>query len=212
MCRTFQCRESSCTQCQWNSRTTRGFTLVELITTIAILGVVSIALLSLIQSFYKNNAYLIEQTAALDSSRRGIDETIMLLREASYGDDGTYPISIAGTSTITFFADMDNDASVERIRYTLVGETLYRTIANSTGTPPNYPAAQQSTSTIATNVRNTAATPIFTYFDADGDQLATSSPALAQISSIKVQLLVDLNPNRAPNVFTLSQQATLRNL
>lgn len=187
-------------------------TLIEVLVTISIITAVGLAITGLIQSFYKDNEYLIESTSALASSRRGLDQTISALREATYGDDGSYPIASAGTSTLTLYSDIDQDTGVERLQYSLVNGTLYEYITNASGSPPTYPAQSQSTTTLATNVRNSSTTPVFTYYDNDGNQLATSSPNLAAVSSVKVQVLVDLNPNRAPNVFTLSETATLRNL
>ena len=190
----------------------RGFTLVELLSTIAILGLVSTALFSLIQSFYVDNQFLIEQTSALDSARRGVTDAISTMREATYGDDGSYPIAAAATSSVTVYADVDGDTTVEKVRYFLTNGTFYKTITNSSGYPPAYPSLANSTTTIATNVRNTATSPIFTFYDNAGTQLSTTSPNIAAISSVQLMLLVDINPNRAPNVFTLMQTATLRNL
>ncbi len=207
----FQSPDMSSTLYRWNS-VSRGMTLVELLVTISILTVVNIALMTLIQSFYKNNNYLIEETSALASARKGVNDAIVSLREASYGDDGSYPIASAATSTVTLYADIDSDETVERVKYILTNGTLYRTLTNSSGSPAAYPAVSQSTTTVATNVRNTNATPLFTYYDDTGTQLSTTSTNVASISSVRVQVLVDLNPNRAPNVFTLSQSATLRNL
>ena len=187
-------------------------TLIEVLVTISIVSVVALALTQLIQSFYKDNSYLIEETAALASSRHGVDGTVSALREATYGDDGSYPLSAAGTSTLTIYSDIDSDSGVEKVQYALVGTTLYEYVTNSTGSPPTYPAGAESKTTIATNVRNTSSTPIFTYYDSAGNQLSTTSPTITAISSIKVQVLVDLNPDRAPNVFTLSETGTLRNL
>ncbi len=190
----------------------RGMTLTELLVTIAILGVVSIALMSMIQSFYKQNSFLIEQTSALASARRGVNDTVKVIREASYGDDGSYAIVSAATSTLTVYSDIDQDAYAERVTFSLIDGVLYRVIANATGSPATYSAAGQSTSTLASDVRNSSSTPLFTYYDADGLQLATSSPVLSAISSVKIDLYVDLNPVRLPNVFVLSQLVTLRNL
>lgn len=187
-------------------------TLIEVLVSISIITVVTLAITSLIQSFYKNNDYLIEETSALASARSGINKTVSALREATYGDDGSYPITTAGTSTLTIYSDVDTDIGVEKLQYKLVNGTLYEYIANATGSPPTYPLSSQSTTTIATNVRNTDATPIFTYYDSTGTQLSTTSPNIASITSVKVQVMVDLNPARAPNVFTLSEEATLRNL
>lgn len=204
----------SSTLYQWNKNAhtrTRGMTLPELLVTIAILSVVSIALMSMIQSFYRQNSFLIEQTSALASARRGINDTMKVIREASAGDDGSYAIASAATSSLTVYADIDQDAFVERVTYSLVNGVLYRGLANATGTPPVYPSLS-ATTTLATDVRNSSSTPLFTYYDTTGTQLATTSPTISAISSIKVQLLVDLNPNRLPNVFTLTQSATMRNV
>jgi type II secretory pathway pseudopilin PulG len=187
-------------------------TLVELMVTIAVMTVVVTATMGLIQSFYKDNAFLVEQTAALASARKGVNQAITDIREASYGDDGSYLISSAGTSTLTLYSDIDNDTYVERVKYDLIDGTLYRTTAQAAGSPPSYAGAAVSTTTVATDVRNTDATPLFTYYDASGTQLSTTSPNIASISSIRIGLLVDLNPTRAPNVFTLSEAATMRNI
>jgi prepilin-type N-terminal cleavage/methylation domain-containing protein len=188
----------------------QGMTLIELITTIAVFTVVFTALTTLIQSFYKSNAYLLEQTAALSSARRGVNDAVLAIRGASYGDDGSYPVTRAATSSIIVYSDYDLDDSVERIRYQLINGVLYRATANSSGSPLAY--TTEATTTVATEVRNTNATPLFTYYDVNGNQLSTTSTNIAQIAAVQVQLYVDLNPNRAPNVFTLTERVTLRNL
>lgn len=187
-------------------------TLMELLVTIAILSLVTAAIMGLIQSFYRDNNYLIEETVALANARGGVSDAIRAIREASYGDDGSYPIASAGTSTMTLYADLDQDDAVERVQYSLIGGVLYRAVANAVGSPPVYTLSTQSTTTIATDVRNSATTPLFTYFDSSGIQLSTTTPNIGAITSVQIQLMVDLNPNRAPNVFTLIQSATLRNL
>ncbi|MDB5189955.1 MAG: Type pilus pilin [Parcubacteria group bacterium] len=191
---------------------TRGFTLVELLTVISITSVVLLALTSVIRSFYINNAYLLERTESLSSAQRGVSDSIKTIREASYGDDGSYPIAAAGTSTITVYANIDSDSAVEKVKYYLSGTNFYRVIYQATGSPPVYSSTPVSTTTIATYARNASSTPLFTYYDTNGVQLSTTSPVLASISSVQVSLLVDLNPNRAPNVFTLTESATLRNI
>jgi hypothetical protein len=166
----------------------------------------------MIQYFYQKNAYLLEQTDALDNARRTMLDAVRTLREASYGDDGSYPIATAGTSTITFFADLDNDGSVEKIRYYLVNSTLYRGVTNSAGSPPVYTGQTEAITTVAASVRNTKFTPLFTYYDSSGAALSTTSTNISQISAVTISAWIDINPNRAPNVFNLSETATLRNL
>lgn len=179
---------------------------------IAIVSSAGIALSGAIQYFYRSNAFLLEQTTALDSARRGVREAVVAIREASYGDDGSYPIETAATSSITFYSDYDKDASVEREKYVLQSGTLYRVVTNSGGSPPTYTGQALSTTTIATYVTNGTSTPLFTYFNANGAQLSATSTDESAIASVTITLMVDLNPSRAPNVFTLTEKATLRNL
>jgi prepilin-type N-terminal cleavage/methylation domain-containing protein len=188
----------------------RGFTLAETVVVIAIVAVVGLAVTSMIAFFYKSNAYVFQQTSALDSAHRGVEYSFLNIREASYGDDGSYPVAQAATSSITFYADVDNDGPIERIRVYLAGGTLYRGVTNSAGSPPTYSGQTEAISTIATNVVNAPAVPIFRYFNKDGTELTTPIN-VSDIASVATELSVDLNPSRAPDIFTLRASATLRN-
>lgn len=196
-----------------NSRAPRrGFTIIEMLVVIAITAAVGGALTGMIQYFYQSNAYLLEQTDALDNARRAMLDAVQTLREASYGDDGSYPVAAAATSTVTFYADVNNTGSVEKVRYYLSNGTLYRGVTNSAGTPPVYTGQAEATTTVAAYVRNASSTPLFTYYDHTGAVLSSTSTPISQISAVTISVWIDLNPNRAPNVFNLSETATLRNL
>lgn len=190
----------------------RGISLAESVVVVAITALVGGALLLAIRYFYVNNAYVFESTTAVYQARRGLTIALSDLREASYADDGNYPIASAATSSITFFSDIDADGGVERVRLWRVGTTLFKVVTNATGSPPTYTGQSSATSTIALHLRNGTSTPIFTYFDASGNQLATNTPVIADIAAIGITIHVDLNPNRAPQILPLSGRATLRNL
>lgn len=188
----------------------RGFTLIEILVTISITSVVIVALGSLIQYFYKTNAYVLEETQAAESARRSIENAMADLREASYGADGSYPLAAAATSTVTFFANIDNDLSIEKVRYYLSGTTLYRGTTKAAGNPPSYAGQPEVATLVVDNLRNGTST-LFYYFDSAGNQL--SDPInVAKVTSVKARVETDVNPNRAPEIFTLTGNATLRNL
>ncbi len=189
---------------------TRGFTLIETIVTVGIFAIVVTALSILIQYFYRTNAYIFEETAAVQSAHNGIIDAMHYLREASYGADGSYPIVNAATSTVTFYVDIKGDGVVDKVRYYLSGTTLYKSIVLPTGVPPTYIGQPENISTIATYVRATT-TPIFRYYNSVGAQLTTPID-VAKITSVNTTITVNLNPTRAPNNYTLSAGATLRNL
>jgi prepilin-type N-terminal cleavage/methylation domain-containing protein len=187
----------------------RGFTLVETLMAIALTALVSLALAQMLRYFYVTNAYALQESQAVASARRAIEDSMRALREASYGADGAYPIRSAGTSSLAFFADVDGDGTVEAVSYALVGNTLYEAVTEPAGA--SYAGQSPATSTIAAYVTNDAATPVFTYYDAAGEAL--SAPVdIAEIASVETRVVVDVNVNRAPVAFTLASEATLRNL
>lgn len=189
----------------------RGFSLPETLVVLSLLVIVGLALSSAIQFFYRGNAYVLEQTSAVEIARRGVTVGLQNLREASYGDDGSFPITSAGTSTVIFYADVDGDAGVERVRLFLDGGTFYRGITNAGGNPLSYDGQPEAIDTVTPNVRNAPDEPIFTYSDALGAALLPPVNT-ASIVSVGMMLKIDINPDRAPNVYTLSGAATIRNL
>lgn len=189
----------------------RGFTFVEMVVVVGLTGLVGVGLLSMIAYFYRSNAYLLEATSAVDSASRGVKESLTLLRGASYGEDGAYPLMAAATSSVTFYANGDADQAIERVRLYLSGGVLYQGVLNASGNPPSYTGQTESTSVIATWVKNDAATPAFRYFDSDGAEL-TGTINIAAVRTIRARFDVDINPQRAPNILTIEGGATLRNL
>lgn len=189
----------------------RAFTLVETIVVVGLTAFVMVVLGQLIRYFYVTNTYVLEQTKAVDSARRSIENAMSNLREASYGADGSYPVASAATSSITFYADIAGDSAVEKVRYYLAGTTLYRGVTEPANNPPSYVGQPEATTLVVDNIRNGATTPLFRYFDADGNEL--SDPInVSEIASVQTTVLTDVNPERAPNVYTLSGSATLRNI
>ncbi len=193
------------------NNSSRGFTLIETIVVISLMVLIGGALTTMIQFFYRTNDYVLQEGAAVQSARLGLSTAMQDLREASYGDDGSYPIASAATSSITFYADGNGDGLVDQIKYSLVNGTLYEAVTHSAGNPPTYTGQTTSTSTVATYVRNTGTNPIFQYYDNTGAVL--SSPVnLSVVSSVSTTLIIDVDTHRSPVPYTLIGSATLRNL
>ena len=189
-----------------------AFTLLETVVVIAITTMVGGALMSMIQSFYRTNDYILQESAAVQNARQGLTTTSETLREASYGADGSYPIATAATSSITFFADMDNTGTVEEIQYLLQRGTLYQVVTTPSGNPPVY-GSTISTSTIATYLVNGNMLPVFTYTDTSGNLMSTTSAInISQVQAVTVTLKIDVDPNRSPAPYTLTSMIALRNL
>ena len=189
----------------------RGFTLVETIVVVTIIALVGGALSSAIQFFYRTNSYVLQEGAAVQSARTGLATAVQNLREASYGDDGSYPIASAATSTVTFYADINGDGKADKIRYYYASTTLYRDVTYSSGNPPSYSGQTPQTVTVATYLQNSSSTPIFQYYDNTGT-LLTYPINVASIASILTTLLIDVDTKRSPTAYSLVGSASLRNL
>lgn len=189
----------------------RAFTLSETLVVIAILGVAGITLMGALTDFYRQNTYLFESTSALENARRALLTALENVREASYGEDGAYPIVVAATSTITFHADIDSDVGMERVRLYVANGTFYRGVTNAAGNPPSYTGQPETTSTVIAYVSNATSTPVFRYYDASGAELALPI-VIGEVSQVEVRVDTDINPNRAPEIFTLFGRSTLRNM
>lgn len=177
--------------------TYRGFTLVEMVVTVAITTIVMAALGSLLVFFYRSNAWVLQQSSASAEARRGVDDVLQRIRGAQYATDGSAPVATASSLSIAFWADTNNDETLEQVSYVLADATLTRTVD---GTSPVA---------IATSVRNTEDTPLFRYYDAGGAEL-TPPITLKNIASVRVSVTAQIDTLRGPTV-TLWGQGTLRN-
>ena len=194
---------------------TRAFTLVEVLISIAVFVVIMGAV-----AFFEANVFSYQRSAA-GSFTTVQDAQVLLktmareLRSMSAGNDGSYALFQAATSSVIFFSDLNGDGSTERVRYFLSGASLYKGITHASGTPATYPANAESTSTLVTNVRNASSTPVFEYFDGSYDG---TTPALVQpvdvgsVRLIKINITLDADPSRSPAAETYSTQVSLRNL
>lgn len=189
----------------------RGFTLIETVVVIGLAFGVTVTLAGLLVFFYRTNASILEQAGAITSARRGIESAMRDVREATYAENGAYPIEAIGEDSLTFYADVDVDNSVERIRYTLEESILYRNVVEASGDPLAY-SGVGATTTISTDVRNDQFDrPVFQYFGSLGQEVAATSSPL-DVRFVTAEIVVNINPDRAPTEFTLTSSATLRNV
>ena len=188
-----------------------GFTLVETLAVIAITALVFAAVSWAITSFYRVNSYIIQQSLAVNSARSGVERMVREIREAAYSDTGAYPIISASGTEFIFYSDIDRDQNIEKIRYTLNGSNFERGEVEATGSPLVYNDENEMVSILSEYVRNSESQPVFSYFDSSDNEIADLSD-VSEISLAKVNLIVNVIEGRAPDEFTLSSTAQIRNL
>lgn len=189
----------------------RGMTLVETVVWVAVTLSALLAIVTSVQYFYRTNNYAVEQAAAVSSAQRGIENMVKTMREASYSSNGAYPVIAMSTSSIAFYADIDTDPFIEQVRYFIDGNSLKRGVIDPSGDPPVY-TNPETFSSVSDYVRNVEqGVTIFRYYDLNGT-LMTDFGDIAEVRFIETTVVVNINPFRLPNQFTLRSTAALRNL
>lgn len=186
----------------------RGFTLIETIIIIFVLSLAMGATVGFILMGYRTQDYTFQQSQAIDEARKGTELMVKEIREARTGQDGSYVIAKTEDYEFSFYSDIDKDRAIEKVRYFIDGSDFIKGVIEPEGVPAVYPEEEEFF-ILSQNVRN--APPIFRYFDGDGNEL--SRPARKKDTKLmKVYLVININPNRAPQDFELESEVQIRNL
>lgn len=183
---------------------------------IAVFSLAMSLLISFVIYVYRSYGYNFEQIAAINEARKGIETMVREIREAQYGEDGSYPLEEAGNSQFIFYSDVDKDASVERVRYFLDGTDFKKGVVEPSGDPPQYILEDEVVKILSIYVRNES-TPIFAYYNGDWplDIINNPLPTLTRLTDTKlmhVYLKINADPNRPPDNFELESDVQIRNL
>lgn len=197
-------------------KTLRGVSLVELVMAIALLSIVMTGMSLFFVRVWQTQSFTLRVGQVSLAASKGVESVIDLIRNARTGADGSFPVVTATETEFSFFADRDQDGTIERIHlFYDAGSTpkqLKYGIRNPTsGTPPTYSSGDESVSTLATFVVNTSSEPIFTYYDRD-NILLSASPTVSDIRMVNVSIRVNSDPSSGFDAIEFSSFGSLRNL
>ena len=190
-------------------------TLVATLIALGIFAVVIVAVSAFQISLFNNQKVVSGSLQTAQDAQIILRTMLTELRSAAPGVNGAYPIASASTSSLVFFSDTNGDGQTEEIGYKLSSTTILRTSITPTGSPLSYLASNTATTTILRNVRNSASTAIFQYYDQNYTGTSTPMALPINISSVRliqVSLTLDVNPALSPLPRTYTVQVGLRNL
>ena len=187
-----------------------GFTIIEVLVALGVFVIAILIITAFIINSYKLQNFTYEQSTAISEARRGIETMVKELRETLPGDTGAYPIELAETQEIIFYADFDRDDAIEKVHYWLDGSDFKKGVIEAGGNPLTYNPANEQVETISRYVRNYE-DAIFIY--RDRDYIALNTPADPnEVKLINVYLKINMFENRAPMDYELESDVALRNL
>lgn len=193
----------------------QGFTIIEIIVTIGIIGMLSGGIIAFERGLLTNTKVLQTMLISEQQVRKTLQSFTMEMRTASPSAGGAYTIEAASTSSVTFYANIDNDSAIERVRYFLATTTLKKGVVKPTGT--TYNLTTEKVSSIVLDIKNSSSTPMFTYFDKNYNGTSGTTPLslpidIPSIRLVKMSLSVDPNASRSPTFQTYTTQVSVRNL
>lgn len=172
-----------------------GFTLVEMLVTLAVGMVVMAAILGLLDMSLRGSASSLGRTQAVREGRGAIDRIGQELRLASCPDTGSAVISATDTSVSYYVSRPQSNYQlplvVERhtLTYTPANGSVTLTVSPGTGIPPVWSGTPSRTAVLGSGLSRTGTTPIFQYLsynapDAPNTSLIAAPVAAASLTTI----------------------------
>ena len=165
-------------------RDERGFTIVEMLATMAVMGVILGVFGQLLVTSSNTSSRIEEQATLQNDVRTAVDRLTTDFRQATNAA-GTSPVESLSATTLTFDSpDRATPFHLRRISYQLVNGTLQRSSTTSTdddGAPWVWPPGTPAWTTEIGSVTNPA---LFTFYDSTG--AVTTDPTTVRSARISV--------------------------
>ncbi len=191
-----------------------GFTLVEMLITAGLLALIGTLLGVFASSGFRAWSQNREQVDAQEGARAALARMTKLIRKATASENGGYALATTAAQTLSFYANVDTDASREQVRFFLDGTNVKVGITQPVGQPATYPAASETASVLVSGVQN-GASPVFQYYDTNytGSQAALAQPVNVQdVRLVHITLAIDADPSKPPTAIDLQTSVSFRNL
>ncbi len=176
-------------------RDEQGFTLVEMLVTMAIGMIVMFAILGLLDMSLRSSATSLGRSQAVREGRGAIDRVGQELRLASCPDTGSAVLAATDTSVSYYVsrpqANYQLASVVERhtLTYNPANGAITLTVSPGTGVPPVWSATPSRTTVLGSGLSRTGTTPVFQYLsydtpDAPDTSLIAAPVAAASLTAI----------------------------
>lgn len=193
----------------------QGFTLVEVMLASVIFAVAFGLIVMMFYHFINSYAFTFEQNRTLSQIKFVTQDIFSQLREIRVSEDGAYPLTIASDQEISFYADINKNGRVERVRYFLDGTSFYRGVIYPNDTLEPYAGETEDLTLISDLVVN-GSEPVFYYYNENYPADQTNNPLvpgerLLNTRLIEIRLLLNTSPDSQQPI-EVNTKVMLRNL
>ncbi|MDO8626437.1 MAG: type II secretion system protein [Candidatus Magasanikbacteria bacterium] len=194
-----------------SNQSVRGFTLIEVMVAVAISALFFSAVAEIFLTSFKTAGLVSDELEGQSGARRAVNDFVSQFRLASYSSAGDYPLKTANINEIVFYANIDKDNLIEKVRYYLTDTTLYRGVTKPIGNPLSYGSASETAETLLEGVRLNG-NPLFTYYPAGIAEALVQPVDITTVRLAGIYLRVDKKPTASPTAWSVAARAQMRNL
>ena len=195
-----------------------GYSLIELVIACLLLAVVLGGVMGIWLGLQRTYAYTGDDVKAQEQARMALGEMVEFIRTArepqqSVADDLRMVIVSADKNSLVCWTDVDRDTQhdLELVRFRV--DTANRTLFSDTSDSGDINFADgTSTRLVGTWLSNNSTVPLFAYYDSNGDSITCPVSYPMEISTIKIDLRIDIYTEYAPIAHQLTSVVQPRNL
>jgi prepilin-type N-terminal cleavage/methylation domain-containing protein len=197
-----------------NRKQETGFTLIEVIVSVAIFSLIAFGIITLVSSILVNSTQQGNLLANNDSARKAAFTLMQELRNSTTSVTGGYALETAAAQQLIFYTN--NAGSVDRVRYYFQNGALYKGVTKPTGSPLIYNLGSETVNLVQKDVAN-GANPIFYYYNGAYNGVADNpliQPGnVTAVTFIKISLIVykRASPGSVAT-YTVTASGAIRNL
>ncbi len=195
----------------------KGLTLLELLFAFSIFLAVVFGVFTLYSISSRADKNVWESSFTQSIASKAVQTFVDEIRTTNYSTVGGYPLALATTTEIIFYANIDSDILMERIRYFVDGDTFKKGVTKPTGTLLyEYSTTTEQISDVIYNLETPVGT-IFTYFNENYNGATVTSSLsypvfLPTVKVVGISLRVKQNSLAGSPIFEIQSKAQLRNL
>ncbi len=183
----------------------KGFTLVEMLTVIFILGIIGTIFLHFVIMGFKSTRFESEQSEAVKQARDVMDIMKKEIRGANSSVRGDYTLSLINSDEFEFYSDINDDDVYEKVHYYADGTQMIKEVTQP-GDLNDYSGT--STESVIAEYVNNQVEPIFTYYDSNYAETID----IDEVRLINIRFKINVTPEIAPADVYVETDVTLRNL